>query len=408
MADQSSPSPPAGKNQSRTQALAALAPPDQTGRQTLMITCGTIIIFAAIFAFGCAFLNVLEGFVNKPSIAVVAAFNASIMVIPYAAIILWLDRNEKEPPALLITAFLWGAIMATGASCVVNTFFGSVTNAILMNPAASGQLTASIIAPFIEEITKGMALLVIWLFFRKEFDNVLDGIVYGAIVGLGFAGYENFIYYVRCETIYEVFQLTWLRGVVAGVGSHACYTALFGGALGLFRVMRKGAARWIFPPLGLGMAMFAHFAWNTFTGFFIRDGASDAEVLLVSVPLAALIIHIPFVLFILAVSGFALRHEKKIITGFLAEEKEPIIFEAERAFVLPPRRTLHNFVLLLTLKWGSWWRRRKRNQLLVKLAFEKWHMDREHKLEQTEYGHYHATRILKLRKKLTEASPLDL
>ncbi|HIF04269.1 MAG TPA: PrsW family intramembrane metalloprotease, partial [Candidatus Poseidoniales archaeon] len=47
-----------------------------------------------------------------------------------------------------------------------------------------------------------------------------------------------------------------MRGVVGSIGSHACYTAMTGVGFGLFRVMRKGYLRFIFPFAGLGLAMF--------------------------------------------------------------------------------------------------------------------------------------------------------
>jgi RsiW-degrading membrane proteinase PrsW (M82 family) len=345
------------------------------------------------------------GFLEKPGIALVSAFNAVLLGIPYLAVILWLDRNEKEPVHLLATAFFWGAIMATGASCVVNTLFGSIAQGILGDPMLSGQLTASLSAPFVEEITKGMALWLIWLFFKKDFDNVLDGIIYGAVVGLGFAVFENFIYYVRQPDIASVFQLTWLRGVVAGVGSHACYTALTGAGFGLFRVMRSGCLRWAMPPLGLALAMFVHFSWNTFTRSFIAEGESVAKTLLVSVPTAGLVIHVPFVVLVFGVSAATLWHEQSLIRRYLSTEATPVLHEGEMSRLVPAmRRSLHTTGLLLTMRWGAWSRRRKRNHMLVKLAFEKWHMDKEQESE----GHYHATRVLELREKLRALQPEDL
>lgn len=390
---------------SRTQALAAIVPPDQSGRKMFLASCGVMLLVGALFAILCAGFNVSMGFLQKPGIALVSAFNAILLGIPYLMVILWLDRNEKEPLHLLATAFFWGAIMATGASCVVNTVFGSIAQEVIGDARISGQLTASFSAPFVEEITKGMALWLIWMFFKKDFDNVLDGIVYGAVVGLGFAVFENFIYYVRQPSVEAVFQLTWLRGVVAGVGSHACYTALTGAGFGLFRVMRSGCVRWAMPPLGLALAMFVHFSWNTFTQAFIGEGESVARTLLVSVPLAGLVIHVPFVVLVFGVSAITLWHEQKLIRRYLSSETAPVLHDGEMDRLVPAmRRGFHTLLLFVSFRWGAWSRRRKRNHMLIKLAFEKWHMDKEQESE----GHYHATRVLELREKLRALQPDDL
>ena len=57
--------------------------------------------------------------------------------------------------------------------------------------------STSIIAPIIEEGLKGLAVLVVFLLFRNEFDSVLDGIVYAAITAMGFAAIENVLYIFR-------------------------------------------------------------------------------------------------------------------------------------------------------------------------------------------------------------------
>lgn len=405
----STPPKPPPSPHSRTQALAAIIPPDQSERKTFLISCGVMLGVAALFGILCAGFNVSMGFLQKPGIALVSAFNAVLLGIPYLMVILWMDRNEKEPPHLIASAFLWGAIMATSASCVVNTLFGSIAQEIFQDARVSGQLTASISAPFVEEITKGAALWLLWLFFKKDFDNLLDGIIYGAVVGLGFAVFENFLYYVRQDSVEAVFQLTWLRGVVAGVGSHACYTALTGAGFGIFRVMRSGCLRWAAPPAGLLLAMFVHFSWNTFTQAFIGEGESIAMTLLVSVPMAGLVIHVPFVLLVFTVSGFTLWHEHALIKRYLAAEEPPVLHQGELRLLLPAlRRSFHTMILFVTFRWGAWSKRRARNHKLIKLAFEKWHMDKESAAKKEVDGHYHATRVLALRDELRALTPKDL
>ncbi len=397
--------PPPG----RTVALANVVPPDNSGRTMFLASCGVLILMMGGLAAACAFMNVFGSFAEKPMISFVSAFNAVVLAIPYFMVILWMDRNEKEPPHLIASAFLWGAIMSTMISCVVNTLFGAIAQGVIGDPAAAGQLTASISAPFIEELTKGAALWVIFLFFKKDFDNVMDGIVYGALVGLGFAAFENFMYYARTDTLLSTFVLTMMRGVIGSVGSHACYTALTGIGFGLFRVMRKGALRWAMPPLFLGLSMFTHFAWNTFVGFFFPSNYTpggiiqELAMIITSMGSAVFILQLPFVVFVLIVTAVSLRHERKLIEQYLSTEVAPVLMPGELQRLVPARRrSWHSFKLLATFRLGEWFKTRKRNRKLIRLAFEKWHMDQEAKLDQKIQGHYHAERVLGLRKELAD------
>ena len=377
--------------------LAEVVPPDNSGRKAFLLSCGLLIALLTIFSLGCVFVIFTDATVTnfkegKPEVLLLSLIAAPVLALPYFLVIMWLDRNEKEPPHLILSAFLWGAVIAVGISCVFNSYFGSIFG---------GQLTASFSAPFIEEVTKGAALLVIYLFFKKDFDNVMDGIVYGAVVGLGFAAVENFMYYSRTPDIDQATNLIILRGVIGSIGSHACYTALTGIGLGLFRVKRAGKLRYLFPIAGLMLAMFVHFAWNTFIGLFFIGAESDQMVLLVRMPIAVTVLQMPFVILVVLVSFFSLRHERKLIENYLSTETAPVLMPGELVGLVPARRrTIRSMKLFFTFKLAKWWRRKKRDRLLIRLAFEKWHMDQEAQLEDKVAGHYHAERVLSLRREL--------
>ena len=55
---------------------------------------------------------------------------------------------------------------------------------------------AAIVAPVDEELYKGAGLVIIYLMARSEFDSVMDGLVYGAMIGLGFQVVENVQYFM--------------------------------------------------------------------------------------------------------------------------------------------------------------------------------------------------------------------
>ena len=195
-------------------------------------------------------------------------------VIPtffYALAFYLADRYEREPVWMGIVAFLWGAIPA-----VVTSLFGELVIGIPF-VGDPGSLTAAIVesalvAPFVEEIAKGLALFAIYKFMRNEFDGVLDGLTYGALIGFGFAMTENFFYFIGAFSeggFVDLTVLIFLRGVIFGL-NHALYTGLFGIGLGLARhASSPGAARrWIVA--GFAAAVGAHALHNL--------GASIASV----------------------------------------------------------------------------------------------------------------------------------
>src|SRR5918999_207932 len=94
--------------------------------------------------------------------------------------------------------------------------------------------------------------------------SVIDGIVYAAMVGLGFAMTENIQYYGRAvqegggETLQFVFIL---RGFLAPF-SHPLFTAMTGIGLGLARQSSNAAVKFLTPIVGLGAAISLHAIWN--------------------------------------------------------------------------------------------------------------------------------------------------
>lgn len=385
-----------------TQALADLDARDETPRK-IAVGCGgcfASILFVLLgLSLGTGFLITT---IDRPLISLLSAFLAVLICVPYALFFIWLDRNEREPLGLLGLAFFWGAVLAIGISGFVNSSFMELTAIVTQNPQLAFQATASISAPFIEEITKMLAVLVIFLAFPRHFDNVLDGIIYGAMAGLGFAMIENYTYYVRQPTVNDVFIVFWIRGIVAAIGSHAIYSAIAGGGLGLFRVMRRGALRWFIPPACLALAMAVHFGWNTFAGLFVTGATSGIEVLYIRYPLATIILHVPFTLGVLVIVGVVLRHEYKLIREHLETEDPTVVHPGELETLVPAwRRSLVSLKLALNGDLKTWSLRRKRDAALVRLAFEKWHMRREADLDNTDKAQQHAVTVLALRTELT-------
>jgi protease PrsW len=109
---------------------------------------------------------------------------AAVPTLFFVALIYWVDRYEKEPLWLLGATFLWGAIPSIIIAFIFNTVL-SIPVYLLVSGPAGDALAGSLIAPPVEETVKGLAILGILLLWRHEIDSVLDGIIYGAMVGNG-------------------------------------------------------------------------------------------------------------------------------------------------------------------------------------------------------------------------------
>jgi RsiW-degrading membrane proteinase PrsW (M82 family) len=177
----------------------------------------------------------------------------------YAVMLTWFDRYEKEPPLLMFGVFMWGLIVAAGSALILNTLFGISVFFVTGSEAAASLGAAVISAPLVEETVKGLGVLGVFLYFRHEFDSVLDGVIYGSLVGFGFAAAENVNY------IFTGFSEAGLGGlfVVAFIRSvliaflHATFTAFTGIGLAVAR-LGTSALRFLAPPLGYAAAVGLH------------------------------------------------------------------------------------------------------------------------------------------------------
>ena len=198
-----------------------------------------------------------------------ALFFGFVPMFLFAAFVNWLDRYEKEPKLLLGAAFLWGVIIAGGGAYILNTAFGVGIYVITGSEGAAEFGTTSIVAPIIEESLKGLAVLAVFLMFRKEFDSVLDGVVYGAVTAMGFAAIENVLYIYRNgyqEGGWEGFWVLVVIRVILVGWMHPFFTAFTGIGLAIARMTRNVLVKLIAVPTGFAIAVTAHAFHNTFSG----------------------------------------------------------------------------------------------------------------------------------------------
>ena len=175
--------------------VTAQAQANPTPRPTLRtwILGGIVIVLSLIGAGLMALIIGAESGVLATLVGLLFALIPLVFVLP---LFLWLDRFEAEPWRYLATAFLYGAFGSTLAALVLNSLGGFVLMGYT-DAESANVLSAVFIAPLTEETFKGLFLLVMWWFMRKEFNGLTDGIVYAGIVAAGFAFTENIIYFGR-------------------------------------------------------------------------------------------------------------------------------------------------------------------------------------------------------------------
>jgi RsiW-degrading membrane proteinase PrsW (M82 family) len=198
-----------------------------------------------------------------------SVFFGFVPMFLFAALVYWLDRYEKEPRILLGAAFFWGVVIAAGGAFIINTASGMGIYMATGSEVVAEFGTVSIVAPIVEEFLKGLAVAIVFFIFYKEFDSVLDGIIYGAIVALGFAATENTLYIYRNG--YQesgwggLFLLVFIRVIIVG-WQHPFYTAFTGIGFALSRINKNNLIIFIAPLAGLGIAISTHAFHNTFGG----------------------------------------------------------------------------------------------------------------------------------------------
>ncbi len=200
---------------------------------------------------------------NEGTALLLSAVAAVLPTLLFAGLIYWVDRYEKEPWWLLTAAFLWGAIPSIALALSFNSLLSLPLYSLLDSQTAE-TMTGILIAPLVEESVKGMAVLAIFLLWRTEIDSPLDGIIYGAMVGMGFAMVENMVYFVTVFT--EQGTSAWsvnvfLRAVVFGL-NHALFASMTGLGVAVARLTTVPALRIAAPILGWSTAVFLHALHN--------------------------------------------------------------------------------------------------------------------------------------------------
>ncbi len=271
----------------------------------LLLAVGSIIVFA----------------IPDPVGLVVSVLAAAVPAAVYVWLVLRLDPFEIEPRNLLIGAFGWGAVGAVFFALIFSILF-SASFATTTDAGMNYLISTAIGAPLVEESCKGLALLAILLFHRHELDNVLDGIVYGAVVGIGFAMTENMLYFGAAYLeggFGDLGELFLARAVIFGFG-HAIYSATLGAAIGWSREQyARGPWRFIVPILGWALAVIQHLLWNG--GVILTSGLLGADASIIQVVLIdGALFLLPAIIVLFIIARVAHRRELRIMRTELEHE----------------------------------------------------------------------------------------
>ncbi len=254
--------------------VQATAAQPQPGLTVPVKSSSTLLVFAII---GIVVLSLVMLFVVVYLISGlgVAAFAVGgiLALIPLALVffaVRWIDRWEPEPRLAVVFAFLWGA----GVSVLIALLVGAEVDNVINSLGGPGPgyefFGAAIQAPIVEEVGKGLGLLIIFFAAHKHFDGPVDGLVYAAWVAGGFAFTENILYFgseiIGDGAVAEIFLV---RGIMSPF-AHVMFTACTGLALGL-AARRGGVLRGVvYFVLGLIPAILLHALWNGAL-FFVSD-----------------------------------------------------------------------------------------------------------------------------------------
>ena len=234
-------------------------------------------------------------------------------MIVYSLFVWWLDRYEKEPWLLLLGTFVWGAAPAVILALITEIVLDIPLHALVETGLTYRLLGSSLVAPLVEELFKGLAVLAVFGLFYRSFDSVLDGVVYGSIVGFGFAAVENVLYFLSAlgeSGANLMLVLIFMRAFLFGL-NHAFFTSLTGIGFALARTSSGWPMKLTMPILGFALAVMAHAIHNA--------GATLASVTCFSL-LFSVASDWGGVLVLFVIIVLATRQERGWIVKHLADE----------------------------------------------------------------------------------------
>jgi RsiW-degrading membrane proteinase PrsW (M82 family) len=204
---------------------------------------------------------------QRPTLGIVALLSA-LPAFVLVAFVWKQDIVDKEPWDTLAITFVLSVLFASFAA-TINTLLGSTFQSI---PLIGMALFFFLVVAPVEETVKWLAVRL-HAFRRPEFDSVIDGAVYGAVAGLGFATIENTLYVVQGFLRAQESGATQVIGATLGTATsralagpgHVIYSAWAGYYLGLAKFNRENRGPIVVK--GLLIATLLHGTYNVFVTY---------------------------------------------------------------------------------------------------------------------------------------------
>ena len=355
------------------------------GPRPLLAMLGALLLLFAV----CAVLTLgIAALVGRDALAlggagrVLAALTIPLIPALGVAALVWaLDRYEREPPLLLLAAFLWGAVIAIPPALYIERALTAALGAPAVGTLGNA-LTQALTAGVTEELIKGAGLLILLLLLRDEFDNVTDGVIYGVLIGAGFAMVENYVYFSLSS--HSDFGFLVVGRVLLGWLGHSTFTAAFGAGLGYAREAhgaRGRRYRILAPLLGLLAALLLHTLFDFVA--FAADAANHSTTLGERGPwigvIGALLDYLPLFAaqaILLGIVFGSLRREAATIREYLADETLSGVVTPDEYILAQDARLRSAAERQYAITYGArpWLTARSLYQAEIGLAFRKWHV----------------------------------
>ena len=356
---------------------------DRAARRKHLIRAGVLIGLGVLL-----WLLIIDVFLYTQSAGPGVALLCALACLPTTAFGLFvvrrIDRNEKEPWRLVLVAAAWGAIVATSLVVWAETIWEiSAQRSLVPGPGLDASL--AFMAGIIEELAKGLAVVLLFLVTRDDFDDVVDGIVYGAAVGLGFNFMESVDYMTNLYSIFapEGYGTTaagvqWYGRQVLGLFfGHATYTAFIGAGLGLARQLPQMRRKVLAVLAGFVIAIAGHFSWDAWAQFFPIQNTLFG---LVAIHLRTLIMTGPFTAALIALLIFGIRFEGQNMTEQMRHEAATgagaILPEEVPILSSPWRRFRQRVQAMNRMGVAGYFRVSRLQTAQLDLAMERWHRAR--------------------------------
>ncbi len=244
--------------------------------------------------------------------------------------VLYLDRLEPEPPMLLAITFGAGAV----AAALIGLLGHALGNALLTTPElgpkagqlAATSLGAAFVGALVAETLKGLVLLGLLRYRRAEIDGTSDGVVYGAMTGLGFALVSNLFAYAQAERsgLSALVSAFFQRGLLTPLWD-PLFTSLTGIGIAYAAMRRARQGRWAIAA-GWAGAVVLHTVWDD----SLRAGAARATI--------AYVILLGVLAALLVAMVADRRRIVALITRSLPPYQAPVLMTAEDVEMLASLR----------------------------------------------------------------------